>query len=231
MGSDYEDLNNDLYPDFLAVDMLPEENFRRKQFSLLPSYDEHDKRLKYDLKAQFVKNVLQKNNQGKGFSDLSYSAQIAFSDWSWAPLIADFDNDGLKDIYITNGYYRDVTDLDVINFKRDSLIKIKKNASLMEQISYFPNTLILNQYYHNKGNFEFEDITEKSGIASLQGWCTGATMVDINGDGNLDIYVCRSADFNPEKREFYKTLIKKMYIKWKPLIEEAIKEAEQESKK
>jgi hypothetical protein len=188
MGSDYEDLNNDLHPDLLVLDMLPEDNFRRKQFSMQTSYDEHDKRLKYGLKSQFVKNVLQKNNQGKGFSDLSYSAQMAFSDWSWAPLIADFDNDGLKDIYITNGYFRDLTDLDVINYKRDSLIKIKKNATLMEQINYFPNTLILNQYYKNKGNFDFE-LKPNAMQPAIASASNGAAYGDLDNDGDLDIVV------------------------------------------
>lgn len=188
MGSDFEDLNNDLFPDLFVVDMLPEENYRRKQFSLLPSYEEHEKRLKYNLKAQFVKNVLQKNNPGKPFSDISYAAGMAFTDWSWAPLIADFNNDGLKDIYITNGYFRDVTDMDVIHFKRDSLIKANKDASLMDQVNLFPNTFTANQYYQNKGNFNFEYLPNNI-QPNVPSASNGAAYADLDNDGDLDIII------------------------------------------
>jgi hypothetical protein len=113
MGSDFEDLNNDGIAELIVTDMLPESNYRQKQSKLMMSYDQYDKLVKYGFKSQFVKNVLQTRFDGKSFSDVSYAAGMAFTDWSWAPIIADFDNDGKKDVYITNGFYRDFTDQDI----------------------------------------------------------------------------------------------------------------------
>lgn len=191
MGSDFEDINNDGFNDLMVLDMLPQDNKRQKQFKQMLSYDEFYKAEKYGLKAQFVKNVLQLNYHNKYFSDIAYAAHVSHTDWSWAPLIADFDNDGWKDMYITNGYYRDVSDMDVLRYRLDSfnkvLAQVPNDVDKVDQLlSIFPTVQISNYFYKNKGNTQFEDYTKKAGV-SIPSWSNGAVYVDLDNDGDLDI--------------------------------------------
>ena len=107
MGSDFGDLNNDGHFDLFTLDMSPKDNYRRKMMSMAQNYDKFEVMLKYDFGAQFPVNAMQINNGNGKFSDLSFIDFVGQTEWSWSVLLADFDNDGNKDIHVTNGYLRD----------------------------------------------------------------------------------------------------------------------------
>jgi hypothetical protein len=192
MGSDFADLDNDGYDDLITLDMLPESNFRAKQFRMLPNYDEFQKYLKYKLKAQVVKNVVDWNHKGEGFSDVSDYLGMSNTDWSWAPLIADFDNNGHKDVYITNGYYRDLTDQDIVRYRLDSVAKeIRKMNSVQEiekTLNQYPTVKTNNYFFANQGNFKFDKNPKFSGLDTAS-WSNSAVYADLDNDGDLEIVV------------------------------------------
>jgi hypothetical protein len=113
MGTDFGDINNDGLEDLVTVDMLPEENARHKLFIGAGSYDKIKKRLDNGFMNAYVRNSLQLNNGDGSFSEIGQFSGIAETDWSWSPLLADFDNDGYKDLFVTNGYKKEITSLDV----------------------------------------------------------------------------------------------------------------------
>jgi hypothetical protein len=190
MGSDYADINNDGLPDLITLDMLAEDIPRQKRLKGPSNYDNHFKNIKYGLEYQYVKNCLHLNNGNGSFSDISYFAGVAFTDWSWAPLIADFDNDGLKDIYITNGYLRDVTDMDYVKFTADSVRKKLNNVKSPEETAKLfqaiPTVKLSNYMFKNNGNLTFTNTTIQSGAAKPT-WSNGAAYADLDNDGDLDI--------------------------------------------
>jgi len=192
MGSDYADINNDGYLDLVVLDMLPESFQRQKELIRAGNYDDFYKRKEYGFSAQYVKNVLQLNNGNQTYSDISYMSGISATEWSWSPLLADFDNDGLKDLYITNGYLRDVTNLDFIMFKADSikkeLYKLSKTNDVMKLLSEIPSIKLQNYFYKNNGNLTFKNATLESGM-NTPSWSNGAVYGDLDNDGDLDIIV------------------------------------------
>ncbi len=192
MGSDYADINNDGLLDLLVMDMIPETLPRQKQLKGVVNYDNFYKRVQYGFGYQYDKNVLQLNNGNHTYSDISYLSGVAFTDWSWAPLIADFDNDGFKDIYITNGYLRDVTDMDFMVYRADSIVKALYKADnpkdAMKLLSTIPSNKILNSYYRNNGDLTFEKRSIESGL-EVPSWSNGAVYADLDNDGDLDLIV------------------------------------------
>ncbi len=197
MGSDYADINNDGFSDLVTTDMLPEGNYRQKQLRRGNNYDEFDKLVKYGYGYQYVKNVLQLNNGNGSYSDISYYTGMAFSDWSWAVLINDFDNDGLKDVYIANGYMRDITDMDYVRFKMDSVRKALVNTGsqddVLKLLSVIPSVKVLKSYFKNYGNFEFKKESRESGL-DQPAWSFGACYADLDNDGDLEIIVSNVND-------------------------------------
>ncbi|MES2681700.1 MAG: VCBS repeat-containing protein [Bacteroidota bacterium] len=192
MGSDYADINNDGLSDLIVVDMLPESFERQKQLKGIGNYDNHNKRVEYGFGYQYAKNVLQLNNGNNTYSDISYLANVAFTEWSWAPLIADFDNDGFKDLFITNGYMRDVTDNDFVMFQADSIRKeVVKTASsdqVMKILNLIPSKKTVNYFYKNGGNLTFAPLAQLAGL-DTPSWSNGAAYVDLDADGDLDLVV------------------------------------------
>jgi enediyne biosynthesis protein E4 len=189
MGADMADLNNDALNDLVVVDMMPDDNLRQKTMFSGLGYDRFMKSLKMNYQPQYIRNVLQRNNGNNTFSDIGYQSGIYATDWSWSPLIADFDNDGLRDIFISNGYPKDITDMDFVTYntgvtmfgtdklKRENAVKALKGLSGV----YKPNFL-----FRNKGDFQFENVTSSWGI-SEPSYSNGAAYADFDNDGDLDI--------------------------------------------
>jgi hypothetical protein len=197
MGTDYADINNDGRSDLMSVDMLPEGNYRQKQLRRGNNYDEFDKLVKYGFGYQYVKNVLQLNNGNGTYSDISYYSGTAFSDWSWAVLINDFDNDGWKDIYVANGYLRDITDMDYVRFKLDSvkkaLVSTKSQDDVLKLLDVIPSVKVVKNFYKNYGHFQFLKQSKESGLEQ-PAWSYGACYADLDNDGDLELIVNNAND-------------------------------------
>lgn len=192
MGSDYADINNDGLSDLITVDMLPENISRQKSLRRSNNYDEFDMVVKYGFGHQYAKNVVQLNNGNGTYSDISYLTSMAYSDWSWGTIIHDFDNDGFKDVYIANGYMRDITDMDFVKFSMDSirkeLNKAKSNADIVSILSAIPSVKIRDLYFRNYGNLNFKKMTKEAGIEEFS-WSFAATYADLDNDGDAELIV------------------------------------------
>ncbi len=194
MGQDVIDINNDGLSDVIVVDMNPEDNYRKKTMLASASYHTYQRSDRYGYQYQYVRNTLQLNqgprvnqNDSSGdpiFSDVSFFSAIAETDWSWTPLVADFDNDGFRDIIVTNGYPRDVTDHDFTSFRNESSTIASKDY-VLDQI---PKVKLHNYAFRNKGDIRFDDVTEDWGL-STPSFSNGAAYGDLDNDGDMDMVV------------------------------------------
>ena len=196
MGSDFADINNNGYFDLITLDMSPKKNDRRKMMMMMQNYDKFEKMLTYNYGAQYATNVLNINNGFGGFSDISFVNNVAQTEWSWSVLLADFDNDGLKDMHITNGYKRDITNNDYARYKMDELQKKlnTKQITLKQWIEEIPSVAVPAFLFKNKGNSNFEDVSE-SWDSGRPTFSNGAAYADFNNDGYLDVVVNNINDF------------------------------------
>ena len=194
MGQDVMDINNDGLADVVELDMNPEDNYRKKMMMGANSYLIYQNSDYYHYQYQYVRNTLQlnlgprvlaKDSIGDPvFADIGFYSGIAETDWSWTPLVQDFDNDGLRDILITNGYPKDVTDHDFIAFRQQS----GNIASKQYMLSQIPQVKIHNYAYRNKGNLTFDNATTDWGLATPS-FSNGAAYADLDNDGDLDFVV------------------------------------------
>ncbi|MFT7073875.1 MAG: hypothetical protein ACJAX3_002875 [Patiriisocius sp.] len=185
MGSDNADLNNDLHPDILTLDMASESHVRSKENMAPMSTSNFMKMVKVGYHHAYMANMLQ-YNQGNGkFKETAQMGGVSKTDWSWAPLIADFDNDGLKDIFISNGVERDYTNQDARNILKG--IMAEGSAMKLEDIlSVFPSEKTNNYIFRNNGDLTFTKKIEEWGLND-PGFSNGAAYVDFDNDGDLDI--------------------------------------------
>ena len=200
MGADMADINNDGFPEIFVTEMLPESEARLKTKTIFEDWDKYQANYNAGYYRQFPRNVLQLNrgyvpastDHTVMFSEVSRYAGVDATDWSWGALVADFDNDGLKDIFVANGIYKDLTDLDYINFYADPLTAKKlyegKGKVLKELIDKIPSNAIPNYAFKNKGDLTFDNVTDDWGL-SCPSFSNGSAYGDLDNDGDLDIIV------------------------------------------
>jgi hypothetical protein len=194
MGQDIIDINNDGLADVIELDMNPEDNFRKKMMMNPIGYQRYTNNDYFGYQFQYVRNVLQVNqgpmvlqNDSVGhpvFSDISFYAGIAETDWSWSPIVADFDNDGFRDIIITNGFPKDVTDHDFMAF-RNKASSLSSKKEILDQI---PEVKISNYAYRNQGDLRFDNVTRDWGMET-PGFSNGGVYADLDNDGDLDLVI------------------------------------------
>ena len=191
MGSDIADINNDGYTDIMSLDMLPEGNARQKMVSGPDNYDKYQLLVQSGFYNQTMRNMLQLNNEGESFSEIGQFSGISNTDWSWASLFADLDNDGFKDVFITNGYKRDYTNMDFMNFAVQEKLKENKTGkqtAVMELLQNIPSTIEENYTYHNNGDLTFTKVNSEWGL-DQKSLSNGAAYADLDNDGDLDLVV------------------------------------------
>ena len=191
MGVDIADFNNDALPDVVTLDMLPPDNRRQKSLQLQENYESFALMQSQDLHNQYMRNMLQLNNGNGTFSEIGQLAGIHNTDWSWCPLLADFDNDGYKDLFVTSGYLRDYTNKDFLRYWGDYKIKKamdREPALLMDLIKAMPVHLFQNSMFKNNGDLTFSDKQQEWGF-SQPSLSNGAVYADLDNDGDLDLVV------------------------------------------
>jgi enediyne biosynthesis protein E4 len=192
MGSDFTDINNDLQPDLIVLDMMAEDHIRGKENMATMSISNFHQLVNMGYHHQYMSNMLQLNNGNGTFSEIGQLAGIAKTDWSWAPLIADFDNDGFNDIFITNGIEHDLSNQDFRNQMRNN-IRNRKKVSLEQAINMMPSHKLSNYIFKNKQDLTFENTSKKWGLdAKINS--NGAVYVDLDNDGDLDLIVNNQAE-------------------------------------
>ena len=187
MGNDAADINNDAMPDIITLDMLPETNDRKKTTIGNKSYLTYIHNEKFGYEYQYVRNMLHLNNglnENIKFSEIGQLSGIYQTEWSWSPLFADFDNDGHKDVMITNGFPKDITDKDFANYRAD----VGNVASHRLLIDSIPVIKIPNYAFRNNGDLTFADVTTQWGMATPS-FSNGAAFADLDNDGDLDYVI------------------------------------------
>lgn len=192
MGSDINDFNNDGLLDIMVADMLPEDNLRRMLIIPTSSYDKTQLSLRNGYLPQYTRNTLQLNNGDGTFSEIGQLANIDKTDWSWSTLFADFNNDGHRDLFITNGFGRDVGSLDYINYQKVNSSPFGKETEIrkrkIQEIQALPRAEVMDYVFENNGDLTFTKRSEDWGITK-KSCSNGAAFGDLDNDGDLEMVV------------------------------------------
>jgi enediyne biosynthesis protein E4 len=193
MGVDVADVNNDGYPEIISMDMLPSDPYILKRSLGEDDYDIFYHKIEYGYNYQYTRNNLQYNRKNGMFSEIGLYSGVYATDWSWAPLWMDFDNDGLKDLFVSNGIPKRMNDMDYVNFIYDEenqrkLKEEKKNGNNMSLLDKFPEIKIPNKFYKNNGELVFRDMEDSIGDDKPT-YSNGAVYADLDNDGDLDVVV------------------------------------------
>ena len=190
MGNSVADINNDALPDIFTLDMLPEDNLRQKLLFAPDNYEKFDLGLRRGFHHQYMRNMLQLNNGDGTFSEIGQLSGISNTDWSWSPLFADLDNDGWKDLYVSNGYLRDFTNMDFLKYKYDFIQKKGRlqREEVLDIIKKMSSSNVVNYTFQNNQDLTFKNVGKKWGLTTPSS-SNGAAYVDLDNDGDLDLVV------------------------------------------
>ena len=186
MGNDLADFNNDGYIDILSMDMLPEDLITYKSSGNEYTYNIYKEYLKNGYAPQYMQNTLHLNKGNSTFSEIAFLSGVSASEWSWSGLFMDFDNDGLKDIFISNGIYGATNDMDYINFISNENIQKRLSRGMSEEdmkmIDEIPEKKVANYFFKNNGGLTFSKLE-----SDQKSFSNGAIYSDLDNDGDLDI--------------------------------------------
>ncbi len=192
MGADIGDINNDLYPDIFVTDMLPQSDARMKTVTTFENWDKYQENLENDYYHQFTRNMLHLNNGDGTFSEIGRLAGVSSTDWSWGALIFDMDNDGLKDLFVANGIFQDLTDQDYIQYfsNREVVKTIVKGRDVDYEklIAAIPSMKISNFAFKNQSDYQFTNMASPWGL-NKPSFSNGSAYGDLDNDGDFDLVV------------------------------------------
>jgi hypothetical protein len=193
MGVDVADITNDGYPEIISMDMLPADPYILKRSLGEDEYTTFYMKIGYGYQYQYTRNNLQLNCRNGMFSEGGLYAGVAATDWSWAPLWMDFDNDGNKDLFISNGIPKRLNDIDYVNHVSNEEVQRRINmrnidAQELGMIEKFPQIKLPNYFFRNKGNAIFEDLSAQVENTAPT-FSNGAVYADLDRDGDLDVVV------------------------------------------
>jgi enediyne biosynthesis protein E4 len=189
MGVDIADFNNDGLQDIFTLDMLPEDNFRQKKLIFPDNWNIYQAELDNNFHHQNMRNMLQLNNGDNTFSEIGQIAGVSNTDWSWAGLFADFDNDGFKDLFVSNGLGRDYTDADFVKYYSDEQSKEatgQAKKSFLEHLKQMPSSKTHQYIFKNNHDLTFSDKSKDWGFDEPT-VANGAVYADLDNDGDLEI--------------------------------------------
>ena len=192
MGADIADINNDGYPEIFTTDMLAGDNYRIKTTMAFDPYHLEDQKYRANYHYQITQNCLHLNDGNAEFQEISMLSGVAATDWSWGALIFDFENDGNKDIFVSNGILKDITSMDFLEFLGDQQNESMKNAKgktdYRKFISNIPSTPLQNYAFLNAGNLKFRNEAASLGL-SQRSYSNGSAYGDLDNDGDYDLVV------------------------------------------
>ena len=190
MGADAADINNDGYNDIFVTEMLPSEYERLKTVTTFEDWNKYQYNVKNDYFHQFTRNMLQLNNSNLTFSEVGRFSGVEASDWSWGALFFDMNNDGLKDLYIANGIYKDLTNQDYLKYVSNE--EVVQSIVSGNQVNYkklidiIPSNKVKNHAYINQGDLQFK--RTYNGL-NTESFSNGSAYGDLDNDGDLDVVV------------------------------------------
>ncbi len=189
MGNDIADVNNDGWPDIFTLDMLPRDNERQKLLYAPDNFELYNNMVDNGFHHQLMRNMLQLNNGNGTFSEIGQVAGVSNTDWSWSALLADYNNDGFKDLFVTNGYGRDMINRDFMKFYADERLKHLQGTTdekMFGMLQSIKSTPLQNLLFENLNGRQFKDRTEAWGLAGKD-YAHGAVYADLDNDGDLDL--------------------------------------------
>ena len=193
MGTDVADITNDGFPEIISMDMMPEDPYILKRSLGEDEYNLFHFKVKHGYHSQFARNTLQLNRRNGLFTDIGFYSDVFATDWSWAALWTDFDNDGWKDLFISNGIPKRMNDMDYVNYVSNDELQEKIRANRVSEndmalTEKFPQIKLANKFYLNKGEGKFTDAASMI-RNNLKTYSNGSAYADFDNDGDMDMVV------------------------------------------